>query len=175
MLGRTLPQMKKFQCYNSFYLWQKTHTTNSTWQINRTYPTLNGQMLIYTSLPSPALELSNYTHSDGPFNQPYACLFPIHHIISFSIPFLHKSVQRPSHIQCIIDRFDPEKTLGSSIHPLWKILEMHTTEGVWVIECAYLLCDFQIRFITEGVNISFKSAKWAYLLGIHTPPVGDVS
>ena len=28
-----------------------------------------------------------------------------------------------------------------------------------------------MRFITEGVNILFKSAKQAYLLGIHTPSV----
>ena len=29
--------------------------------------------------------------------------------------------------------------------------------------------------ISEGVNILFRCAKWTYLLGIHTPPVRDVS
>ena len=32
-----------------------------------------------------------------------------------------------------------------------------------------------ISFITEGVTISFRSAKWAYPLEISIPPVGDVS
>ena len=34
-----------------------------------------------------------------------------------------------------------------------------------------LQCDFEIMFTTEWVDISFKSAKWAYLLGIPTLPV----
>ena len=34
---------------------------------------------------------------------------------------------------------------------------------------------FLDRVISEGVNILFRSAKWAYLLGILTPPVQDVS
>ena len=31
-----------------------------------------------------------------------------------------------------------------------------------------------MKFITEGVNVLFRSVKWPYLLGIHTPPMGDV-
>ena len=59
-----------------------------------------------------------------------------------------------------------------SIHPLWKILEKCSTGDMWIFKCNYLLCDFQIRFITKGVNkIIFRSAKWAYLLQIYTPPV----
>ena len=38
-----------------------------------------------------------------------------------------------------------------------------------------MICDFQISFITEGVNVLLRSAKRAYLLGIHTAPVGDIS
>ena len=56
-----------------------------------------------------------------------------------------------------------------SLHPLWKIFEKCTTGGVWIFKCTYLLCDFSIRFCTEGVNILFRIAKWAYLLGICTP------
>ena len=62
-----------------------------------------------------------------------------------------------------------------SIHPLWKILEKCTTRGVWIFKSTYLLCSISIRFITGGVNISFRSAKWAYLLGIPTPFVLGVS
>ena len=39
----------------------------------------------------------------------------------------------------------------------------------------YLLCDFQIRFITAVINILFRSAKWTFLLGIYTSSVLDVS
>ena len=35
--------------------------------------------------------------------------------------------------------------------------------------------EIEPRFITEGVNILYSSAKWAYLLEIHTHPVQDVS
>ena len=56
------------------------------------------------------------------------------------------------------------------IHPLWKILGKCVTGGEWIFKCTYLVCEFLIRFITEGVNVLFRSAKWAYLLGIHTPP-----
>ena len=31
-----------------------------------------------------------------------------------------------------------------SIHPLWKILKKNTTEGVWIFECTYLLCNFRL-------------------------------
>ena len=62
-----------------------------------------------------------------------------------------------------------------SIHPLWKILEKCATGGSINLQMHLPLYDFQIGFITEGVNILFRSAKWAYLLWIHTPPVNDVS
>ena len=42
-------------------------------------------------------------------------------------------------------------------------------------KCKYFLCDFQIRLLTEGVDIFFRSAKWAYLLETHTPSMLDVS
>ena len=62
------------------------------------------------------------------------------------------------------------------IPPVEDIGKVYTTVGgVWIVKYIYLLCDFQIRFNTEGVNILFRSAKWAYLLGIHTPLVLDVS
>ena len=62
-------------------------------------------------------------------------------------------------------------------NPLWKILEKCTTEGMYIFKCTNHLCNFEKRFITEGVNTSFGSAKWAYLLEIYTPPppIGDVS
>ena len=41
-------------------------------------------------------------------------------------------------------------------------------ERVWFFYTD-ILCDFYIKFITEGVNILFRSAKQAYLLRIHTP------
>ena len=59
--------------------------------------------------------------------------------------------------------------------PLWNILEKYTPGGVWIFKYTHFMCDFVIRFISEGVNILNRSAKWAYLLGIHTPPVQDVS
>ena len=38
-----------------------------------------------------------------------------------------------------------------------------------------ILCAFYFGFITEGVNILFRSVKRAYLLEIDTPPERDVS
>ena len=46
-----------------------------------------------------------------------------------------------------------------SIHPQWMILEKCTTEGVWIFKCNYILSNFQISFITEGVSILLRSAK----------------
>ena len=46
-----------------------------------------------------------------------------------------------------------------SIHPLWKILERCTKWRVGIFNCIHPLRDFYIRFITEGVNIVFRSPK----------------
>ena len=53
--------------------------------------------------------------------------------------------------------------------------DRRTTWGVWIFKSTYIQCNYSIRFITVGVNISFRSAKWGYLLRIHTPTVLDVS
>ena len=58
--------------------------------------------------------------------------------------------------------------------PCGKFFEKYITGWVWIFKYTFLICDCQIRFITEGVNPLFRSAKWAYLLGIHTSPVLDV-
>ena len=47
--------------------------------------------------------------------------------------------------------------LNSSLH-LRKILKKRTTEGMWVFEWTYLLCDFLTRFLTEGSKYFIK--KW---------------
>ena len=61
------------------------------------------------------------------------------------------------------------------IHPLWKILEKCTTGGERFSNALAFQVIFRFRFITEGVHILLRGAKWAYLLSIHTPHVLNVS
>ena len=52
----------------------------------------------------------------------------------------------------------------------WRFLKS-VPQGDWKFSITYLQCDFEIRFITERVSTLCSGAKWAYPLGIHTPPV----
>ena len=49
----------------------------------------------------------------------------------------------------------------------------HSAEIVGIFKCNFTFCVI-FSFISEGVNILFWSAKWAYSLTTHTPSVGDV-
>ena len=46
---------------------------------------------------------------------------------------------------------------------------------MWIFKYTYLILWFLDQVYLRGVNILFRSAKWAYLFGILTPAVQDVS